>query len=139
MRMDRFTTKLQEALQRAVDVAGELGHQRLEPEHIIFALLRQEDSMLIEVFDKLGFPSFTVIKRVEEFLKDLPSVSGSSAQNHFSERTNTLLRRAAKEAHNFKDEYLSAEHILLALLEDNESVVTQALKTKGIDKEKVLM
>ncbi|MCM8795228.1 MAG: ATP-dependent chaperone ClpB [Candidatus Omnitrophica bacterium] len=138
MRLDKLTLKLQAALQDAIDYSGELGHQQLEPEHLIYTLLRQEESILALIFDKLSIPTFSIIKQIEEYLKTKPSVSGSSAQVYLSSRTNRLLMNAAKEAEALKDEFISAEHILLALFLDEDSVITKELKIHGIDKEKIL-
>lgn len=138
MRLDKFTVKLQEALQEAAGFATESGHQQVEPEHLIYALLRQDDSILASVFDKLGIQSFAIIKLLEEDLKKIPAVAGSSASVYFSGRTNRLFTHAAKEAQALKDEFISAEHILLALLDDQDSVLVREFKKLGIDKEKVL-
>ncbi len=138
MRMDKLTIKLQEALQDAISFATESGHQGLEPEHLIYACLGQQESIVASVLDKLGIPTFTVIKNLEEDLQNRPSVSGAGAQVHFSGRMNKLFSNAQKEAQFLKDEFISTEHILLALLSDSESAITRDLNVRGIDKEKVL-
>ncbi|MFA5410914.1 MAG: ATP-dependent chaperone ClpB [Candidatus Omnitrophota bacterium] len=138
MRLDKLTIKLQEALQDALGFAAESGHQALEPEHLLYALLKQEDSIIASIFDKLGIPAPSVIKIIEEDLKKRPSVSGANAQAYFSGRMNKLFSQAQKEAQGLKDEFISAEHILLALLSDDDSAVSGELKKQGIDKEKIL-
>ncbi|MDD5246294.1 MAG: ATP-dependent chaperone ClpB [Candidatus Omnitrophica bacterium] len=138
MRLDKFTTKLQEALQDAVSFAAESGQQQIEPEHLIYALLRQEESIIVSLLDKLAVPSFELIKLIEEELKRFPSVAGGNTQAYFSSRMNRILRGAEKEAAALKDEYVSAEHVLLALLSDHESAVTKDFKKRRIDREAVL-
>lgn len=138
MRLDKFTLKLQEALQEAISFATEYGHQQVEPEHLIYACLRQEDSIVANLFDKLGIPTFTMIKILEENLGNKPIVSAKNPQVYFSGRLNSLFNHAAFEAEALKDEFVSGEHLLLALLSDDDSVVTRELKKQGIDKEKIL-
>ncbi|HTY44433.1 MAG TPA: ATP-dependent chaperone ClpB [Patescibacteria group bacterium] len=139
MRLDKFTVKLQEALQEALNIAQERGHQQLEPEHLLYALLRQEDNLLVSVLDKLGVPSFSAIKALEQALDKLPRISSSQGQVYFSRRFNTLMHAAQKEAQLLKDEFVSAEHVLLAGLADADSPVAQEFKKAGVDKEKVLL
>ncbi|MCX5703990.1 MAG: AAA family ATPase, partial [Candidatus Omnitrophica bacterium] len=139
MRLDKLTLKLQEALQEAISFATESGHQQVEPEHLIYTLLRQQDSILAAVLDKLNIQTFSIIKIIEEDLNRKPSISGSSTQVYFSPRMNKLFSNAGKEAIALKDEFISAEHLLLALLADNDSPVTGELKKANLDKEKVLL
>ncbi|MCM8796367.1 MAG: ATP-dependent chaperone ClpB [Candidatus Omnitrophica bacterium] len=138
MRLDKLTVKLQEALQDAVSFATESGHQQVEPEHLLYTLLRQEDSLVAQVFDKVGMPSFSVIKTLEEELKNNPAVSGANLNVYFSHRFNRLLANAKKEAEYMKDEFISGEHILLAFLSDGDSKFAQELKKRGIGKEEIL-
>lgn len=138
MRLDKLTTKLQEALQDALSFATESGHQQVEPEHLIYTCLRQEDNIISMILDKLNISTFSMIKIIEEDLKKRPAVAGGNLQVYFSSRLNKLFLSSPKEAQGLKDEYISAEHILLALLSDNDSVVTKELKKSGIDKEQIL-
>ena len=157
MRLDKLTIKLQEALQDAVGFATESGHQQVEPEHLFYTLLRQEDSIIASVLDKLSIPTFSISKIIEDDLKKKPSVSGAQAQVYpvrdyegtrerygvsngvyFSSRMNKLFSNAGREAQALKDEFISAEHILLGLLVDNDSAITREFKRLGIDKEKIL-
>lgn len=138
MRLDKLTLKLQEALQEAISFATESGHQKLEPEHLVYTLLKGKESIIASVLEKLGVPAFSIIKLIEENLQKLPSVAGGNTEVYFSGRTYKLFNNAQKEAQFLKDEFISAEHILLALLLDNDSAVTSELKKRGIDKEKIL-
>ncbi|MDD5655287.1 MAG: ATP-dependent chaperone ClpB, partial [Candidatus Omnitrophica bacterium] len=113
-------------------------HQQVEPEHLLLALLRQEESIIVSTLDKLGIRDFRFIKVLEEDLAKRPAVSGASAQAYFSGRMNKLFTSAANEAQGLKDEFISAEHILLASLSDNESPVAKEFTRLSLDKEAVL-
>ncbi|MFA5115295.1 MAG: Clp protease N-terminal domain-containing protein, partial [Candidatus Omnitrophota bacterium] len=139
MKIDKLTVKLQEAIQAAIELALEKGHQQLEPEHILYALLRQEDSIVTAVFDDTGVPTFTILKVIEGYLSGLPSVHGTSGDVRFSGRTNALFLVAKKEALALHDEFISGEHVLLALFSDSQSAVVTEFKKLGIDREKVLL
>lgn len=139
MKVDKLTVKLQEAIQSAIELALEKGHQQLEPEHILYALLRQEDSIVTAVFDDTGVPTFTILKVIEGYLSGLPSVHGTSGDVRFSRRTNALFLAAKKEALALHDEFISGEHVLLALFSDSQSAVVTEVKKLGIDREKVLL
>jgi ATP-dependent Clp protease ATP-binding subunit ClpB len=139
MRIDKLTVKLQEALQEALNFAQEHSHQALEPEHLIYALLRQEESILVALLDKLGVASLQIIKAVQDGLEKIPQVSSENQQVYFSGRLNRLFQNAQKEALNLKDEFISAEHILLALLSDKDSAVAKEFARLGLDKERILL
>ena len=138
MNINKFTVKLQEAIQEAIGYATEAAHQQIEPEHILLALLRQEDSIVAAVLDNLGVQTFRIIKAIEEDLSRKPSVNGSHTAPYPSNRTNKLLYNASKEAKGLKDEFVSGEHILLALLSDDESVLIKEFRQLNINKETVL-
>ncbi|MCX5713500.1 MAG: hypothetical protein NT033_01535 [Candidatus Omnitrophica bacterium] len=118
MRTDKFTVKLQEALQDTISLATEYGHQQVEPEHLFISLLRQDEGIVAPIMDKLGIQTVYLIKLIEEDLRKKPSISGANAQVYFSGRMNKLLASASKEAQGLKDDFISGEHILLAILTD---------------------
>jgi len=138
MRLDKLTIKFQEAFQEAVNIAQEKQHQQVEPEHILYALLKQEESIILYVLDKLQIPSFSFIKLTEETLDSLPQISTAQPQAFISTRSNTALRNAAKEASFMKDEFISGEHFLLALLADKDSVVSKEFVRRKITKDVLL-
>ncbi len=138
MRLDKLTVKLQEALQDALSLATESHQQYIEPEHLLYILLRQEDSIVAQVFDKIGIPTFSVIKLIEEELSKKPVVSGVIAQLFPSSRMNRVLGNALKEAQALKDEFISGEHVLLAYCAESDSAVISQLKKQDLDKEKIL-
>ncbi|MFA5430627.1 MAG: ATP-dependent chaperone ClpB [Candidatus Omnitrophota bacterium] len=138
MDINKFTIKFQEALQSAAALAQEHSHQQVEPEHLLLAVLRQDDSLLLQILDKAGVPSFEVIKSLEKHLKEQPRVSGASKDIYFSPRTSAALKTAEKEAKTLKDEFVSGEHFLLALLEHGGSQLTREFHTLGLTRDKVL-
>ncbi len=130
-----MTVKLQEGLQEAINLATEATNQQVEPEHLLLALFKQEDSIVAECFSKLNFPA---LKIIEEELSKIARVSGKNLQVYFSGRFNTLMNNASKEAKAMKDEFVSGEHVLLAIFSDEDSPLAKELKRNRIDKEKVL-
>lgn len=138
MRLDKLTVKLQEALQDAISFATESGHQSVEPEHLFYALLRQDDSIAAAVLEKLGAQTASLVKMIEEDLLKKPAVSGGNVQVYLSVRMNRLFNNALREAQFLKDEFISAEHILLVLLSDSESPIAAEFRRMNIDKERIL-
>ncbi len=137
MRMDKFTLKTQEALQAAADIAGENGQQSLEPIHVLLALLRQEDGIVAPILQKLDISPENLSAEAERIISRLPKVQGASGQ-YMSNELNVVLEQAWKEAERLKDEYLSTEHILLALSKGNKSSAGRLLSEHGITAERVL-
>ena len=86
MRLDKLTMKLQQAIQDSITFAESKNHQQIEPEHIIYSLLRQEDSLLLNILDKLGAQSFSLIKVIERDLNNIPKVNTANIQVYFSPR-----------------------------------------------------
>jgi ATP-dependent Clp protease ATP-binding subunit ClpB len=138
MRLDKLTTRLQQALQDTIDFATASGQQQIEPEDLFYTLLRQEDGIVAGIFAKIGIEIPLFLKILEEDLSKKPRISGKNLQVYFSGRFNTLFNNATKEARALKDEFISGEHILLAFLSDEDSIVTNELIKRGIDKEKIL-
>jgi len=138
MKLDKFTLKLQEALQEAINLAREKHNQQIGTEHLLYSLLRQEDSVILSSFDKLKVSSYPVLRMLEENIAKIPRVSGSSSEVYFSAELNKVLQRAKKEADILKDEFLSGEHILLAALSDENSLLAGEFAKLKIDKERFL-
>jgi ATP-dependent Clp protease ATP-binding subunit ClpB len=113
MRTDKMTIKAQEALQTAHGLAETLESAQLEPEHLLDALIAQEDGIVSPLLKKLGAPLESLRGELQEHLASQPKVQGS--QLSLSQALDSVLRHAQKEADQFKDEYVSTEHMLLAL------------------------
>src|SRR5689334_5251451 len=114
MRPDRMTTKSQEALRAAADIAARRGNPEIVPEHLILAMLEQDGGIALPLFTKAGGSSDALLRRAEEHVGKLPQVSGG-AEPTLSRRTLELLRRAEDEAKALKDDFVSVEHMMLAL------------------------
>ena len=116
IRWDKFTVKAQEAVQRATDLASEHGNPELMPVHLLAALLEDREGIVPPILEKIGIGTQAVLSDLYREIERLPKVSGGGAhQATLSAAANQLLERAFKEADNFKDEYVSTEHLLLAI------------------------
>ena len=117
IRWDKFTVKAQEAVQRANELASEHGNPELAPVHVLAALVEDREGIVPPVLEKIGIGPQAVLSDVYKEIKKLPKVSGTSGANQpsMSSQINQLLERSFKEADTFKDEYVSTEHMLLAL------------------------
>ncbi len=137
MNLEKLTQKLREALEEAIRSCQNSQNQQLEPEHLVYALLRQGNEIFLAVLDGLGVSSFTLIKGTEERLKTFPKVSGQP-QVYFSGRFNKLIKDAELEAKALKDDFVSSEHILLAELSDKDSEVYNEFHKQGVSRDKLL-
>jgi len=116
MRLDKFTIKAQEALAAARDLADQRAHQEVTPEHLLRALVSQEDGVVLAVLRKLGSDAEAIGREVDEALDKQPQVRGSSADGFVGRRMKDLLEEATRQSVEFKDEYVSSEHLLLGML-----------------------
>jgi ATP-dependent Clp protease ATP-binding subunit ClpB len=136
MRMDKFTLKAQEALASSQQLASSKNHQEITPEHLLLGLLNQQDGVVAQAVKKIGAEPSLIAEETERELGRLPQVSGGGGE-YLAKATNSLLDSAWKEAHSLKDEYLSTEHLLLALT-GAKGEAARILKTHGITREAVL-
>jgi ATP-dependent Clp protease ATP-binding subunit ClpB len=128
IRWERLTVKSQEAMQAAAGHAAENGNPEVLPLHLMAALLEDREGVVIPVLEKVGVPVEQMLTGVNAAIARLPKVHGG-AQPGMSNALNKVLEQAFKEAENFKDEYCSTEHLLLALAEERNGTVQGALKT----------
>ena len=138
MRLDKLTIKAQEALQAAHELAASRAHQELTPEHVLAALLDQPDGIAGAILRKLGVDPGVVRQSVAEALDAQPQVSGASADIYLGRRLNDLIDQATRESKEFKDEYVSSEHLLLALLSKDSGAASRALKDAGVRKDALM-
>jgi len=138
IRWDKFTVKAQEAVQRANQLASEHGNPELRPIHLLAALLEDKEGIVPPVLEKIGVGPQAVLAEVYKELEKLPKVSGSDAQATLSNEVNKLLEQAFKEASNFKDEYVSTEHLLLAITQLKRDPGQQILARHGATNEAIL-
>ncbi len=136
MRFDKFTIKAQEALQAAQNLATEAQHGELQPLHLLVALLQDKEGIVRPLLSKLGVDAERIATVAQSELKRLPSISGGS-QINLSRETQEVLAAAQKEADRLKDEYLSTEHILLALA-SVKSPAKEVLSLMSVSRDAVL-
>ncbi|PIQ84174.1 MAG: ATP-dependent chaperone ClpB [Candidatus Omnitrophica bacterium CG11_big_fil_rev_8_21_14_0_20_63_9] len=134
MRLDKLTIKAQEALQEAQSAAQRRNHQRLEPEHVLLALIDQENGLVGQILEKVGVGASRLSNELDALLTKIPSVSGSDSL-HVSDRLNRLLLSADDEAKRLTDEFVSTEHLLLASFKDDE--LSSLYKRLGLRRESV--
>ncbi|MGA9392456.1 MAG: ATP-dependent chaperone ClpB [Candidatus Sulfotelmatobacter sp.] len=138
IRWDKFTVKAQEAVQRASSLASEHGNPELMPLHLLAALLEDKEGIVSPVLEKIGIGPQAVLSDLYRELEKLPKVSGEAAQPTLSNAVNKLLEQAFKEASNFKDEYVSTEHLLLAITHLKQDVAQQVLARHGATYDAIL-
>ena len=136
MRLDKFTVKAQEALQAAQSKADQHNHQAIEPEHLLSALLEQREGVVGPVLAKLGARPDAIQGDLQAAISKLPAVRGGSGQ-YLGDRAQKTLERARKEAERLKDEYVSTEHLLLALAQDRDGAAGRALASAGVNAEAI--
>ncbi|MFN2474790.1 MAG: ATP-dependent chaperone ClpB [Chthoniobacterales bacterium] len=136
MRPDKFTQKMQEALQAAHDVAGEHKHAEISNEHFLTALLDQTDGVTRPLLEKVGVAASTLHERLEQELNRRPSIHGSS-DVRISNELRTTIDSAEREMAKLKDEFLSAEHYLLALSTSDDGA-GRLLKSLGVTRDKLM-
>jgi ATP-dependent Clp protease ATP-binding subunit ClpB len=137
MRYDKLTLKAQEALVEAERLAGEEGHPQIESEHLLKILLIQDEGIIPPILSKLGVAQGTLFNEVEEALTKLPKVQGVGGRP-ISPNLNLVLDTAFRQADRLKDEYVSTEHLLLALAETKGTEAHRTLSSHGITAEKIL-
>src|ERR1700690_3921900 len=129
-RLDKLTVKAQEALQAAQELASRSGQQQIEPLHILWALIAQGDGGVPPLLEKLGVSPTTLAAEAQKQIQTLPQISGVSDQ-YLSKASNDVLQRAFDEAQRLKDEYVSTEHILLAIANAERDPASQLLAKHG--------
>lgn len=139
MRFDKFTLKAQEALQEAQALAQKSGHQAVDVEHLLLTLLRQQEGVVGEILGKLGADSGKLEKELDRTLQRIPRVEGAGrGQTYLSPRLGRVLDQAQSEAARLSDEYVSAEHILVAMTEEKEGPTPGILKGMGVTRDSIL-
>ncbi|HET7007587.1 MAG TPA: ATP-dependent chaperone ClpB [Candidatus Binatia bacterium] len=137
MRLEKLTTKSQEALREAQSLADKRNHQALDVEHLLFALLGQKEGVVLSLLQKLGVPLTQLTDRLQKALDRLPQVTGASGQSYITPRLKKTIENAESEAESLKDEYVSTEHLLLAMVQDSGET-GKILKELGANRDKIL-
>jgi len=131
MRFDKLTVKTQEAVQAAQGLAAQRSHQQIEPLHLLTALLHQQDGIVPPLFARLGVSPQVFLTDLEHELDKLPKVGGM-AQQYLSPASNKVLEDAFAQAATFRDEYISTEHLLLAIAGQQNDPTQEALQRHGV-------
>ncbi|OAN48607.1 ATP-dependent chaperone ClpB [Chloroflexus islandicus] len=136
---NRFTQKSYEAIAAAQAAAERLGNAEVQPEHLLFALLDQSDGVVPQVLAKLNLPVGAIKQQINNEIARFPRMSGGGAQVQLGSRLRTVLVKAHDELAQFGDEYVSTEHLLLAILDHAGGGAERVLKQAGLTRDKLLM
>lgn len=137
IKFDKFTIKAQEAIGEAQQIASSYNHQEIRGEHLLLALINQKDGIIPSVLQKLEVSSEELKVKLEKLLEKIPQVYGGSGGQHIGKELNDILNTAQQEAQKVKDEYVSTEHLFIALVEAEGTRVSNILKAEGISKDKI--
>src|ERR1039457_6272086 len=116
IRWEKLTVKSQQAMEQAQARATELGNPEVQPAHLLLALIEDREGEIPSVLGKIGVPTERLEHDLRQIEDGLPRVAGAAAQPSLSQALNKVLDQAFREAANFKDEYVSAEHLLLGVI-----------------------
>ena len=133
MRFDKFTLRGQEAVQTAVEFAERSQNQQVEPEHLLVAMLGQPEGTVRPILGKLGANADAVMNETVAAINRFPKVTGG--QQYFSPRTSQIFSAAQKQAEAMKDEFISTEHLLMAIVDETGGEAARILKSNGVNKE----
>ena len=137
MRLDKLTLRAQEALEQAQTMAREKGHPQIEPEHLLWAMLRQEDGTAVRILARMGAPVDMLLGELERQLGRMPRVEGTQ-QLYISNTLQAGLDLAQRTADKLKDDYVTVEHLLIGLADLGAGDVPNLLRSNGVTKEKIL-
>src|SRR6202171_1543750 len=140
MRFDRFTERAQDAAARAYEILQRYGHNQVDTEHILLALLEQPEGVIPQILEKVSVDQEIIKKRLDDVLRASPKAAiygGGTGQVFITPRVKRIIDLANEEANRLKDEYISTEHIFLAILSERNTAVARILSEAGITKERV--
>jgi ATP-dependent Clp protease ATP-binding subunit ClpB len=138
MQIEKFTLKAQEVLQEAKAIAEQKHHQQIDGEHLLLALISQKEGIVLPILQRLGANADLIVSQLEGELDRIPQVTGKGVgQVYLSSRLNEIFNAAWKEAERLADEYLSTEHLLLAICDEKRGSAYQVLQRNGVTKDTV--
>jgi ATP-dependent Clp protease ATP-binding subunit ClpC len=141
MRFDRFTERAQEAAQRAAEIIQRYGHNQIDTEHILLALIEQPGGVIPQILENLKINSQALADRLDQTLKMTPKANifgGGAGQIFITPRVKRIIDLANEEANRLKDEYISTEHIFLAILSERNTSAARILESAGLTRDRVL-
>jgi ATP-dependent Clp protease ATP-binding subunit ClpB len=133
MRLDKFTLRAQDAIQSAIELAERNQHQQVEPEHLLVAMLEQEEGIVRPLMGKLGANVAVILNDTQAAVARFPRVQGG--QQYFSPRLSQIFTESQKQADKFQDEFISTEPLLLAIVEDQSGDAGKILRQHGVNKD----
>ena len=132
MNAEKYTQKTLDAVKTAQSMAQENGNQYLTPEHLLYALVDQDGGLIASLFGKMGVDCDGLLSELDTLIRRLPKVSGGSGEVYASPETGKILNLAEKTAEKLHDDYISVEHLMLAIFSEGTSDVKQLLQSHGI-------
>ena len=138
MNIEKYTQKMQGAILDAQSIANSYGHQQLEIAHVHYAIISDSDGLIPKLLEAMNVDVNSLKADLKSYLEKLPKVSGGSAQLYMSSELNNVLTKAEKIASDFKDEYVSVEHLYLAILDSNNQEVGRLMTKYGINKDEFM-
>ena len=141
MRFDRFTERLQDAAARANEILMRYGHNQIDVEHFLLALLEQPEGVIPQVLERMSVDVAVIRQRLDEVLKASPKAAiygGGAGQVFITPRVKRVIDLANNEANRLKDEYISTEHVFLAILDERGTAAARILADAGVTKDRVL-
>ncbi len=132
MNAEKYTKKTIEAIQSAQNLAETMGHQSLLPEHLLSALLSQQDGLIASMLDQMQADRQSMQRELQQLLERLPRVSGGNGEVYLSREASAVLNMAEKLAEKMKDSYVSVEHVMLALFSEGTPAVKRLLQDHGV-------
>ena len=141
MRFDRFTERAQEAAQRAAEIIQRYGHNQIDTEHILLALIEQPQGVISQLLEILKIDPENFKERLDYILRTSPKANifgGGSGQVFITPRVKRIIDQANQEANRLKDEYISTEHIFLAILSERNTPAARLMEDLGITRQRVL-
>ena len=140
MRFDRFTERAQEAAQRAAEIIQRYGHNQIDTEHILLALIEQHDGVIPQILENLNISAESLVERLDATLKSSPKANifgGGAGQIFITPRVKRIIDLANEEASRLKDEYISTEHLFLAILSERNTPAARVLESAGLNRDRV--
>src|SRR5258706_2246032 len=140
MRFDRFTERAQEAAQRAAEIIQRYGHNQIDTEHILLALIEQPDGVIPQILGNLNVNAQALADRLDATLRASPKANifgGGSGQIFIKPRVKRIIDLANEEANRLKDEYISTEHIFLAIMTERNTPAARILESSGLNRYRV--
>ena len=140
MRFDRFTERAQEAAQRAAEIIQRYGHNQIDTEHILLALIEQPQGVITQILEILKVNPSSIAERLDYILRTTPKASifgGGAGQIFITPRVKRIIDLANEEANRLKDEYISTEHLFLAILSERNTPASRLLEGVGLTRERV--